>query len=65
MKTIDLKINFLRPVWNDCLRATAYPVQAGKTTSHYHCDISREDCKLVATAQSVGMTLRGRQAAGR
>lgn len=63
--SIDLKINFLRPVWNDRLLATAYPVQAGKTMSHYHCDIYRDDGKLVATAQSILMTLRGEQAAGR
>lgn len=63
--TIDLKVNFLRPVWKDRLLATAYPVQAGKTVSHYQCDITREDGKLVATAQSVVMTLRGERAFGR
>jgi len=63
--TIDLKVNFLRPVWNDRLLATAYPVQAGNTVSHYQCDITREDGKLVATAQSVVMTLRGERAVGR
>lgn len=63
--TIDLKINFLRPVWKDRLHATAYPAHAGNTVSHYHCDIWRSDGKLVATAQSVLMTLRGEQAAGR
>jgi len=63
--TIDLKVNFLRPVWKDRLLATAFPIQAGKTVSHYQCDITREDGKLVATAQSVLMTLRGEQAAGR
>lgn len=63
--SIELKVNFLRPVWSDRLLATAYPVQTGKTVSHYHCDITRKDGKLVATAQSVLMTLRGEQAAGR
>lgn len=63
--TIDLKVNFLRPVWKDRLHATAYPAHAGKTVSHYHCDIWRSDGKLVATAQSVMMTLRGEQAVGR
>lgn len=63
--SIELKINFLRPVWNDRLQATAHPVHAGRSVSHYHCDILREDGKLVATAQSVVMTLRGEQAVGR
>jgi len=63
--SIDLKINFLRPVWNDRLLATAYPIHAGKTVSHYHCDIARADGKLVATAQGTLMTLRGDQAVGR
>jgi len=63
--TIDLKVSFLRPVWSSTLRAVARPVHAGPTISHYHCEIWRGDTKLVATAVSAVMTLRGRQATGR
>jgi len=63
--TIDLKVSFLRPVWNSTLRAVARPVHAGHSISHYQCEIWRDDRKLVATAVSAVMTLRGLQAAGR
>lgn len=63
--SIDLKINFMRPVWKSTLRARAKATYQGKTVSHYHCDILQEDGKLVATAQSAVMTLRGDQAIGR
>ncbi|MEL0027347.1 MAG: PaaI family thioesterase [Perlucidibaca sp.] len=63
--SIDLKVNFMRPVWRSVLRAVARPVQQGRTVSHYHCDILRDDGKLVATAISAVMTLRGENAAGR
>jgi uncharacterized protein (TIGR00369 family) len=63
--SIELKINFFRPVWKATLRAIATPIKAGRTISHYRCDILREDGKLVATAISSVMTLRGEQAEGR
>ena len=63
--SIDLKINFFRPVWTDEIQATAKAVQVGKTISYYSCDITRSDGKLVATVTSSVMTLRGEQAKGR
>jgi uncharacterized protein (TIGR00369 family) len=63
--SIELKVMFLRPVWKSLLRAVARPIHAGQTISHYQCDIHRDDDKLVATAVSAVMTLRGEQAAGR
>ncbi|MDD4978419.1 MAG: PaaI family thioesterase [Gallionella sp.] len=63
--TIDLKVNFFRPVWKSTLRAIAKPVQSGSTVSHYICEITRDDGKLAAIAISSVMTLRGKQAAGR
>lgn len=63
--SIELKINFFRPVWNSTLRAIAKPIHQGKTISHYLCEIQREDGKLVATVVSAVMTLRGEQAVGR
>lgn len=63
--SIDLKVNFIRPVWKSVLRALARPIQSGNTISHYECEIIREDGKLAATALSAVMTLRGENAAGR
>jgi uncharacterized protein (TIGR00369 family) len=63
--SIELKINFFRPVWNSTLRAIAKPIQCGKTISHYLCDIQREDGKVAAMVISTVMTLRGEQAVGR
>lgn len=63
--SIDLKVNFFRPVWKSTLRATAKPVQSGNTVSHYICEITRDDGKLAAIAISSVMTLRGDKAVGR
>ena len=63
--TIDLKINFFRPVWSDTLRAKSHAVQNGRTVSYYTCDVTRADGKLVAVATSTVMTLRGKDAIGR
>lgn len=63
--SIDLRINFFRPVWKEKIRAVAKAVQVGKTVSYYNCDILREDGKLIATVTSSVMTLRGEMAQGR
>jgi len=63
--SIDLKATFLRPVWNERLTATAFATHAGRTISHYLCEILREDGKPVATVTSAVMTLRSEKAAGR
>jgi len=63
--TIELKINFLRPVWNAKLRAEARVVRAGKVVGLIECDILDERQRLVARASSTCMTLRGRLAEGR
>jgi uncharacterized protein (TIGR00369 family) len=63
--TIELKINFLRPVWNAKLRAQARMVHAGKVVGLIECDILDERRRLVARASSTCMTLRGRLAEGR
>lgn len=38
--TLELKINFLRPVWNDKLVAVGKVVQGGKTVGLAECDIT-------------------------
>jgi uncharacterized protein (TIGR00369 family) len=63
--SIDLRINFFRPLWKDEIRATARAVQLGKTLSFYSCDITRSDGKLVAVVNGSIMTLRGDGASGR
>jgi uncharacterized protein (TIGR00369 family) len=63
--SVDLQINFFRPVWKDVLRATAKPVNPGKTISRYVCDITKSDGKLVAQVTSTVMTLRNESSAGR
>ena len=63
--SLDLQINFFRPVWNDRLRAIAKPVHLGKTVSRYVCEILNSDGKLVAQVSSTVMRLRGGEASGR
>lgn len=63
--TIELKINFLRPVWNARLLAQARVVRAGKVVGLIECDILDERQRLVARASSTCMALRGRLAEGR
>jgi uncharacterized protein (TIGR00369 family) len=63
--SIDLQINFFRPVWKGRIRAFAKPVNVGRQISRYVCDILRDDDKLVAQVSSTVMALRGDQASGR
>src|SRR5690242_5943980 len=63
--TLELKINFLRPVWAGRLTATGRVVSGGRTIGLVECDVADEQGRLVARAASTVMTLRGAQAAGR
>ena len=63
--SIDLQINFFRPIWNERIRADAKPVHRGRRISRYVCDVTRADGKLVAQVMSTIMTLRGEAAQGR
>ena len=63
--TIELKINFLKPVWNAKLRAFGRLVKRGKTMGFVECDITDDQESLVARASSTCMTLHGEQAHGR
>jgi uncharacterized protein (TIGR00369 family) len=63
--TLELKTNFLKPVWTARLLAIGRVVKAGKTIGLIECDITDEGNNLVARASSTCMTLRGRQAEGR
>ena len=63
--TLELKINFLKPVWTGKLVATGRLVKGGRTVGLVECDVTDADAQLVARASSTCMTLRGAQAAGR
>lgn len=63
--TLELKINFLRPVWKGGLLAVGKVVKGGRTIGLVECDITDEKHQLIARATSTCMTLRGNQAKGR
>jgi uncharacterized protein (TIGR00369 family) len=63
--TLELKINFLRPIWDAKLRAEGRVVKRGNTVGLVECDILDERGQLVARATSTCLTLRGEQARGR
>src|SRR6266851_353571 len=63
--TLELKINFFKPIWSAHLRATGRVVKQGRTVGMVECDVTDEKGNLVARATSTCMTLRGAQADGR
>ncbi len=63
--TLELKINFFKPIWNAYLRATGRVVKQGRTVGMVECDVRDKQGSLVARATSTCMTLRGSQAEGR
>ena len=63
--TLELKINFLKPVWKTRLRAEGHVVKRGKTVGLVECDVVDEAGSLVARASSTCLTLSGEKAAGR
>ncbi len=63
--TLELKINFLKPIWKARLRAVGRVVRQGRTVGLVECDVTDESGDLVARATSTCMTLRKEQAKGR
>lgn len=63
--SIELKINFYRPVFGGILTAEAHPLHKGRNISHYICEIKNTEGKTVASATSTVMTLYGEKALGR
>jgi uncharacterized protein (TIGR00369 family) len=63
--TVELKINFFRPVWQARLKAEGTVVQRGRTIGYVECTITGEENRLVAKAASTCMVLRGQKASGR
>src|SRR5712664_822960 len=63
--TVELKINFFRPVWEARLKAEGTVVRRGRTIGYVECDITDDENRLVAKAASTCMVLRGQKSAGR
>jgi uncharacterized protein (TIGR00369 family) len=63
--TLELKINFLKPVWKGKLRAVGKLLKRGNTIGLAECDVFDAGGSLVAHATSTLMVLRGAQAQGR
>src|ERR1700726_1102156 len=63
--TVELKINFFRPVWQAQLKAEGTVVRRGQTIGYVECTITDEENRLVAKASSTCMALRGHKAEGR
>ena len=63
--TLELKINFFKPVWNAKLRAEASMVKRGKTVGMTECEVTDDAGSLVAKASSTCMVLAGEKATGR
>jgi uncharacterized protein (TIGR00369 family) len=63
--TVELKINFFRPVWKAQLRAEGKVVKRGKTMGYIECEITDENGRAIAKASSTCLVLRGQDAAGR
>jgi len=60
--TMTLGINFFRPVWQARLRAEASVVNRGKTIGYVECEVTDQDGKPVAKANSTCFVLRGEHA---
>ncbi len=65
LTTLELKLNFLKPVWTGKLRARGRVVSRGRTVGLAECDVTDDQGRLVARAMETCMTLRGDQAKGR
>jgi uncharacterized protein (TIGR00369 family) len=63
--TLELKINFMKPVWSGHLRAEAKVIKAGRTIGLVEGRVTDESGSLVAFATATCMTLRGEAAKGR
>ena len=63
--TLELKINFMKPVWSGHLKAEGKVIKQGRTIGLVEGRVTDESGSLVAYATSTCMTLRGDAAKGR
>jgi len=62
---LELKINFLKPIWKAKLTAIGTVVKRGDTIGMAECEIRDEKASLVAKAAATCMVLRSEKAEGR
>ena len=63
--TVELKINFFRPVWQARLKAEGRVVRRGRSLGYVECEITDERDQLIAKAASTCLALKGEDAKGR
>ena len=63
--TVELKVNFFRPVWEANLKAEGKVVRRGRSLGYVECEITDERGQLIAKAASTCLVLRGEDAKGR
>jgi uncharacterized protein (TIGR00369 family) len=63
--TVELKINFFRPVWEARLKAEGKLVRRGRSLGYVECEVTNERGQLIAKAASTCLALRGEDAKGR
>jgi uncharacterized protein (TIGR00369 family) len=64
--TLELKINFFRPVVEGLIEARARVVHQGRTMHYVECDVFKlPEEKRIARSSSTCLVLRGEQAKGR
>jgi uncharacterized protein (TIGR00369 family) len=63
--TVELKINFFRPIWEARLKAEGKVVRRGRNVGYVECEITDERGQLIAKASSTCLALRGDDAKGR
>jgi Thioesterase superfamily len=63
--TMTLSINFFRPVWQAGLRAETRVVNREKNVGYVECDVTDQNGKQIAKANSTCLILRGEHAKAR
>ena len=63
--TLELSINFLKPVWKATLTASGRIVKRTRRIGLSECDITDQEGGLVARAKSTCLVLQGADAEGR
>ena len=63
--TIELKVNFFKPVWRQKLRAVGKMIRRSKKLGYLECDITDENGALVAKLASTCLVLAGAEVIAR
>lgn len=63
--TVEIKLNFLKPIWKSKLRAVGKVIKKGNSIGLLECHVYDEKESLVAHSTSTCMILRGDMAKGR